>query len=168
MASGCPNPTFSRSTFDLEKWQSGESTEYSILRSIAPNWISGDFDGSGDMDKAIRWAIITDSMINTEAVTKNGILNFIYQTNPPNFTEQVGEFPNDTTTTSAARDGILMSLLENDIATYNRDTNQIILPFNNNVVKFHQDLDKLQTWPSQDLGRVPDPNTNSEEEGSVE
>jgi len=162
------NRASGKMTFDLEKWQSGESTEYSILRSIAPNWISGDFDGSGDMDKAIRWAIITDSMINTEAVTKNGILNFIYQTNPPNFTEQVGEFPNDTTTTSAARDGILMSLLENDIATYNRDTNQIILPFNNNVVKFHQDLDKLQTWPSQDLGRVPDPNTNSEEEGSVE
>ena len=73
------NRASGKMTFDLEKWQSGESTEYSILRSIAPNWISGDFDGSGDMDKAIRWAIITDSMINTEAVTKNGILNFIYQ-----------------------------------------------------------------------------------------
>ena len=144
------------------------SAEYNILKSIAPDMVSTDSDGSGDMKKAIRWAIITDSMINTEAVTKNGILNFIYQTNPPDFNEQVGEFPNDTTPTSTERDEILLALLENDIATYNRDTNQIILPFSNNVVKFHQDLDKLQTWPSKPLGEVPDPNETSEEEGSEE
>jgi hypothetical protein len=153
---------------DKDFYGNMRSPAESIIRSIAPYWISGDFDGSGDMKKAVRWAIMTDSMINTKAVNENGIINFIYQSPAPSFTNQVGEWPQDPTQPSTDRDKILLALLKKGIGSYNRPTNQYILPdelATDNVVKFFSDNYTLQkNIKSIDLYKITPPLSDEDDE----